>query len=179
MSEHERPEHDEERADRQRRVEVLVELRVDRERQRLRHPLQAAGEDERCAELTEAAGKRERRRGAEATGGERKRDAGEDTRRRRAERSRSVDERPVDRLERGDRAAKVERALDEGDRKDDGCLRERNLNAERIELVAQETGAAERGEEGDTGDGRRQARVAARSASSTAPRPRKRCRARR
>src|SRR5205085_9660177 len=42
---------DEEAADRERRVEVLLELRVDGKRQRLRHPLQAAGEYDRRAEL--------------------------------------------------------------------------------------------------------------------------------
>src|SRR6059036_1000324 len=58
--EQQRTDDDEQGTDRQRRVEVLLELCIDRERQRLRHALQAAGEDDRCAELAEAARKRER-----------------------------------------------------------------------------------------------------------------------
>ena len=56
---------DEERADCQCDVEVRVELGIDRERQRLGHPLEAAGEDDRRAELSEPARQRQRRGRAE------------------------------------------------------------------------------------------------------------------
>src|SRR5439155_10943882 len=135
---------DEERADRKSRVEVLFELRVDRERQRLRHSLQAAGEDDRRAELAEPAGKCQRRGGAEPSGCERQRNAQKYASRSRTESPGRVDECPVDRLERRDRPPEVERALDEGDCQDDSCLGERDLDAEGMQLAAEEAGAAER-----------------------------------
>ena len=70
--------------------------------------------------------------------GERDRDAGEDAPRARAERPRGGDQVLVDRLERGDRAAEVERALDERDREHDRGLREPDLDPERVELFAEE-----------------------------------------
>ena len=48
-------------ADRERRVEVDVELLVDGERERLRHALERAGEHDRRAELADPARERERR----------------------------------------------------------------------------------------------------------------------
>ena len=97
-------------------VEVDLELRVDRERQRLRHALEAAGEHDRRAELAEAARECERLAGREAAARERQHDAEERPRRPGAERARRGDEVRVDRLERGDRLPDVERARDERDR---------------------------------------------------------------
>ena len=68
---------DEHGADRERGVEVDVELLVDRERERLGHALQRAREHDRRAELAEPARKRQSGTGAEPAGGERERDAGE------------------------------------------------------------------------------------------------------
>src|SRR5205085_11244867 len=116
---------DEEAADRERRVEVLLELRVDGKRQRLRHPLQAAGEDDRRAELAEPAGERERGRRGKPARCQRERHARKYPSRRRAERARGVEQRRIDALERRDRAADVERALDERDGEHDRGLRER------------------------------------------------------
>src|SRR5262249_581782 len=64
-NEQDRADDNEERADRERGVEVLFELCVDGERQGLRHALQASREDDGGAELAEAARERERRRGSE------------------------------------------------------------------------------------------------------------------
>ena len=99
--------------------------RVDRERQRLGHLLEAAGEHDRRAELAEAARERKRLAGGETAARQRKHDAEERARRARAERARRGDEVRVDRLERRDRLADVERARDERDRERDRGLRER------------------------------------------------------
>ena len=70
--------HDEKRADRERDVEVDVELLVDRERERLRDALQRAGEHDRRAELAEPARERQRRSGAETAAREREHHAEKD-----------------------------------------------------------------------------------------------------
>ena len=115
-------------------VEVEIELRVDRERQRLRHALEAAGEHDRGAELAEPARERERQPGDEPAAREREHDAEERAGRTGAERARGGDEIRVDRLEGGDRLPDVERAGDERDGDVDGALRERERDPERVEL---------------------------------------------
>ena len=72
---------DEHAAHRERRVEVPVELGVDRERQRLGDALQAAGEHDRGAELAEPAREREREPGDQPAARERQDDAEERARR--------------------------------------------------------------------------------------------------
>ena len=111
---------DEHAAHRERRVEVAVELGVDRERERLRDPLQAAREHDRRAELAEPAREREREPCDQAAAREREHDAEERARRARAERARGGGQVRIGRLERGDRLADVERARDVGDRDGDG-----------------------------------------------------------
>ena len=112
---------DEHAAHRERRVEVRVELGVDRERQRLRHLLQAAGEHDRRAELAEPARERQREPGDQPAARERQHDAEERARRAGAERPRGGGEVRVGRLERGDRLADVERARDVRDGDRDGA----------------------------------------------------------
>ena len=102
------------------------ELLVDRERQCLRHALQAAGEHDRRAELAQPAGERERLAGREPAARERQHDAEERPRRAGAERARSGDHIRVDSLEGRDRRADVERARHERDGEHDRRLRERD-----------------------------------------------------
>ena len=83
---------------------------VDRERERLRLALEAAGEHDRGAELAEPAGQGDRLPGDQPAARERQRDAEERPDRAGAERARRGDEVGVDGLERGDRLADVERA---------------------------------------------------------------------
>ena len=109
---------DQERADRERDVEVDVELLVDRERERLRDPLQRAGEHDRRAELAEPAREGERGARAEAAARERQHHAEEDAARPGAERAGGGRQRRIDGLERGDGGAEVEGARDEGHRED-------------------------------------------------------------
>src|SRR5207253_8336575 len=127
---------DEELADREGGVEILVELRTDRERQGLRHALQVAREDDRGTELPEAPRERQCRRSAEAACGERERHAREHPCRSCPECPRGVDQYSVQRLEGRDCTAKVERALDERDRQHDRGLREGDLHADSVELAA-------------------------------------------
>ena len=103
----------------------VVELRVDRERQRLGHPLQAAGEDR--------ASRRTRRARARAPAPRRRRARRPRAAARSARTSRhgpapsvraAAIEVLVDASKRCDRPAQVERALDERDREHDGGLRE-------------------------------------------------------
>ena len=61
-------------ADRERDLEVDVELLVDRERERLGHALERAGEHDRRPKLADSACERERPAAAEASSRERKRD---------------------------------------------------------------------------------------------------------
>src|SRR5205085_10926691 len=72
---------DEERADRQRGIEVDLELGVDGERESLRDPLEAAGEEQRGPELAQPSGQGQCRGSAESGGGERERDTREDAKR--------------------------------------------------------------------------------------------------
>ena len=122
----------------------------------MRHPLQAAGEDDRRAELAEPAGERERGGGAQpptASGSATR----AKTRHGPAPSVRAAATRVrIDAFEGGDRPAKVEGALHERDGEHDGRLREADLNPERVELVAEEPGAPERGEERDACNRRRQ-----------------------
>ena len=145
---------DEQCADRQGEVEVDLELGVDRQRQRLRDALEAAGEHDRRAELPDPAGEGERRTGAEAAERERQRDAEEDAGRRCAECARCVDQVLVERLEGGDSLPDIERARDEGHGHHDCHLRERDLEPEPADGRAQETDAAEGGEQADACDRR-------------------------
>ena len=131
--------------------------RVDGERQRLRHALEAAGEHDRRAELAEAARERERRsRGETACA----RAASRSATNVRAGLAPSVRDAStsdlVDRLEGGDRLADVQRARDEGDGEDDRGLRERDLEPERLECRTEQADASERGEQPDTGNRGRQ-----------------------
>ena len=120
----------EQRADRERDSEVHVELRVDGERQRLRHPAQAPGEHDRRAELAEAPRKGKRLAGREPAAGERQDDAEERLHGTGTERARRGDEVRVDLLESGDRLAHVERARDERDRERHRALRERQARVQ-------------------------------------------------
>ena len=173
-----RADEDEERADRERDVEVLVELRVDRERQRLGHPLQAAGEDDRRSELTEPARERERRGGARAhrpaSGSA---IASEDAPRPCPERACRCDQVRVDALEGCDRPAQVERALDERDREDDGGLREPDLDPERVQLARRGARNARTRRGARCPRPPAAARAGARSASAPRLVPRSACRA--
>ena len=116
----------EQRAHRERDVEVDVKGGVDRERERLGHPLEAPGEHDRRAELAQAAGERERLTRGQAAARERKDDAEEGARRPRTESARRGDHVRVDGLEGGDRRPDVERARNVGDGKRDRGLRERD-----------------------------------------------------
>ena len=111
--------------------------RVDRERQRLGHSLQAAREDDRRSELSEAAGERERRSCSEPANGQRQRDAPEDAPRARPERACRCDQVRIDAFEGCDRPPHVEGALDERDREDDRRLREADADPERVQLLAE------------------------------------------
>ena len=82
--------------------------------------------------------------------------AHEDSPRPCAERSGGGRQRRIDGLEGGDRGAEVERARDERHREHHGSLRECDVDSERVDLVAEQSEAAERNEETDTGDRRRQ-----------------------
>src|SRR5581483_11798055 len=148
--------HHQQRAHRERLREVDVELRVDRERQRLRHALQAAREHDRRPELADPARERERRAGAEPAGGERERDSQERTAGACAEGTGGRQQRRVDRLEGGDRRTQVERPGDERHREHDRRLREADLQAERVERPAEQSQPAERGEQADARDRRRE-----------------------
>ena len=94
--------------------------------------MQAAGEDDRGAELAEAAREGEGRAGGEAAEREGHGHSGEHAGRPGAERARRVEQVAVDGLEGGDPAADVERRLNERDGKDDGRLREGNSDPERV-----------------------------------------------
>ena len=72
------------------------------------------------------------------------------------ERAGGVDQRTVDGLERGDRLADVERRCDERDGEDDRGLRERDLDPEGVELLAEEPASAEEREQRDPGHRRRE-----------------------
>ena len=73
-----------------------------------------------------------------------------------AKRARGVQHRSVDGFEGRDCRADVERARDERDREDDGDLRESDRDPQRVELLAEEPEAAERDEQAEPRDGRRQ-----------------------
>ena len=104
----------------------------------------------------EPASERERGAGSETATGERQCDAAERPCRAGPERARCGEQRRVDGLECGDRRAHVERSRDEGDREHDRDLGEADLEAERVQLVTQKPEPAERGQQADTRDGRRQ-----------------------
>src|SRR5207244_6282375 len=101
-------------ADRERGVEVHLELGVDGQGESLGHALQAAGKQERRPEFAEPSGQRERRRGAESSGREWESDPSEDAKWPSSERSRGVEQRTVDAFEARDRCPQGERALREG-----------------------------------------------------------------
>ena len=148
---------DEHGADRERDVEVDVELLVDRQRERLRDALERAGEHDRRAELADPARERERPAGAEPTGCQRQGDAEERSSGAGAERAGGAGEGRVDRLERRDRGAEVERAGDEHDREDDGELGERRVESPSdVQRPAEQAVATESREQSDPGDRRRQ-----------------------
>ena len=73
-----------------------------------------------------------------------------------AERARRVEQRLVERLERRDRTADVERARDVRDGEDDRRLREAHRDAERLERAAEQPEAPEGGEQREPGHRRRQ-----------------------
>ena len=147
---------DEEGADRERDVEVDVELRVDRERKRLCHPLEASCEEDGGAELADPSCERKCRSGAETARGQRQGDPAKRASRAGAEGSGGGHQILVYRLERRDRLADVEGARDVDDSEDDGRLRESDADAERLEGAAEQAEAAEGGEQADPGHGRRQ-----------------------
>ncbi len=62
----------------------------------------------------------------------------------------------IDRLERGDRGAEVERRRDEHDREHDGRLRERDLDPDHVDRLAEQAAPAEEREQRDPGDGGRE-----------------------
>ena len=90
-----------------------------------------------------------------AAAGERHRDAQHPSQRARAERAGDIEQRPVDALERGDRAAQIERAGDEQDRHHDRRLREREIDPEHAERVPEQPQTTERDQQPEPGDGRR------------------------
>ena len=87
---------DQQHADRDRLIEVGVEQGVDGQRQRLGGALEAAGEQDRRAELADPARERDRRRRAEPAAGQRDRDPQHPPQRARAERAGDVEQRRVD-----------------------------------------------------------------------------------
>ena len=80
----------------------------------------------------------------EAAGGERHRDPEHPASRPRPEGPRDVEKGRVDRLEGGDRSSEVERARHEQDRHHDGHLRERKVDAQSAEGVAEQPEAPKR-----------------------------------
>ncbi len=165
---------DQQRADRQRDVEVDVELLVDRERERLRDALQRAGEHDRRAELAEPAREGERGARAETAAREREHHAQEHAAWPGAERPRRRRQRRIDDLEGRDRGTEVERARDEGHGEDHRDLRERDVDAEGVERPTEEPDAAEGDEQPESrrqrAAARAEARRASRATSRSAPR---------
>src|SRR5262249_2147491 len=106
----------EEGADREGRVEVDVELGVDGQRKCLRDALEAPREEERGSILAQPEGGRKGRRRAGTGSGERDGDAPEGPRGSRAQRAGGVEQASVERLERSNCAANVERPGDQEDR---------------------------------------------------------------
>ncbi|HJQ50099.1 MAG TPA: ABC transporter permease, partial [Gaiellaceae bacterium] len=91
--------------------------------------------------------------GSESGPGEGEDDAEERFRPPRAEGARSGDEIRIDRLERCDRLAYVERARDVGDGDHDRCLGQPEPYSERVERPTEQPQAAERGDQADAGHG--------------------------
>ena len=96
-------------AEGQRDVEARLELLVDGQREGLRLAAHVAGEDDRRPELPDPAGEGQDRPGGQPAGGQRQRDPAEGAARRRAQRPRGVEQGRIDRRERGDPLADVER----------------------------------------------------------------------